>query len=161
MSAMRRVRPFWAVVAAMCVAVVLASVVASVATGMGWEWSHSQQDLWDSRGIIIAQGGVRIWEIRTERVLSGIPLLGRFFYGTPEPAWIPRLSFANGRHELTVPFWTVGAAVLAGAAIAWRRMMRSRLGCCVQCGYTLAGLSGNVCPECGTACELTSKEQSA
>jgi hypothetical protein len=33
---------------------------------------------------------------------------------------------------------------------ARRRRNRRERGCCEECGYSLRGLSGNVCPECGT-----------
>lgn len=32
-----------------------------------------------------------------------------------------------------------------------RRKRRRRLGCCVECGYSLNGLESSVCPECGMA----------
>ena len=30
-----------------------------------------------------------------------------------------------------------------------RRKLRRRVGCCYECGYSLAGLESEVCPECG------------
>jgi uncharacterized membrane protein YsdA (DUF1294 family) len=34
--------------------------------------------------------------------------------------------------------------------VAWRRRRERRAGHCDRCGYSLASLSGGVCPECGT-----------
>ena len=41
--------------------------------------------------------------------------------------------------------WVVPLGVI-GAARRWRR---ERLGMCGACGYSMAGLRGGVCPECG------------
>ncbi len=48
------------------------------------------------------------------------------------------------------------ALVGVGVALMWTIQvvyavfgLRKRVGCCVGCGYSLAGLSGGVCPECG------------
>jgi hypothetical protein len=34
-----------------------------------------------------------------------------------------------------------------------KRRFRRRRGCCLWCGYSLDGLSGGVCPECGEGYE--------
>ncbi len=159
MSAMRRVRPVWAVVAAACAVVVVASVIGSVATGVGW-WTWGSR----SRHALILETTVRTEETRYEVARGGIycgfqsdtrakgtPLLTTLLFAPAPSAWYPWVSRSSGRLEFAVPFWLVGVFGLAGAAIASRRVMRPRPGCCEQCGYNLAGLESGLCPECGTA----------
>lgn len=158
MTSMRRVRPVWARVAAACALVVVASVVGSVATGMGW-WTWGSRN----RHALILDTTVRTEETRYEVDRGGIYCgfqVGTRAKGTPlpttlllaptPPAWYPWILWSSGRFEFAVPFWLVGVIGLVCAAIASRRMMRPRPGSCMQCGYNLAGLSNKICPECGS-----------
>jgi hypothetical protein len=45
----------------------------------------------------------------------------------------------------------VAAAGIAGIAALSRTSRAERRGVCSECGYSLAGLTGRVCPECGRA----------
>ena len=159
MRVMKRVRPVWAVVAAASAVVVLASVAGSVATGMGW-WTWGSRN----RHQLILETTVRTEETRYEVDRGGIYcgfLIGTRARGTPHlatllfaptpTAWFPWVLWSSGRLEFAVPFWLISIFGLVCASAAWRRMMRPRPGCCSQCGYSLAGLESELCPECGTA----------
>jgi hypothetical protein len=50
-----------------------------------------------------------------------------------------------------VVFWTIAPALLVFGYPAWRRLIRRRQGRCPNCGYTLLGAQGIVCPECGAS----------
>lgn len=49
---------------------------------------------------------------------------------------------------LSAVFWLVAAWLVARARRA-KRSLRSALGCCAACGYSLTGLIEPRCPECG------------
>jgi hypothetical protein len=58
---------------------------------------------------------------------------------------------------ITFPYWLpalfLAVPVAAGAVHIRRRRRRARrtrTGLCVSCGYSLAGNTSGVCPECGT-----------
>lgn len=165
MSAMRRVRPVWAVVAAACAVVVVASVVGSVATGMGWwEWqAHAA-----SRPQVLAtcvtryetqwaaeRGGVHFRYRDISPFPLSIPIPPRF---TSLSAWMPRMKFAPGHQEVVVPFWSIGTIAFLGGAFAAQRLRRIDPKACCNCGYDLAGLSSGVCPECGSVCSRQLEE---
>lgn len=158
MSVMRRVRPVWAVVAAACAVVVVASVVGSLLTGIGWwSWGRGQIQSGPQRVdlFVIADGGIRYAQQTQVPVLTGIPIVSNFFRMKAPSAWVPQVSFASGQREVIVPFWTVGAIALIGGVFAWRRSRRPGPGLCAKCRYDLAGLSaGAKCPECGTEVEI-------
>lgn len=62
--------------------------------------------------------------------------------------WIPLVPVFPG-YLLNVLFYA-GILGAAWAAIAWRiRARRRRLGLCVRCRYSVAGLEVDACPECG------------
>ncbi len=51
-----------------------------------------------------------------------------------------------------LPVAVIGALSAGVAASMFGRAHRRRMaGCCVACGYSLAGLASGVCPECGRA----------
>ena len=54
---------------------------------------------------------------------------------------------------LTLVFICAPAALTAAALLCARRPQHTPEGTCVHCGYDLAGLSGGVCPECGSPME--------
>ena len=56
---------------------------------------------------------------------------------------------------LHIPFWLVGAPLVAWGAWVWRR--RPFESGCPACGYDVAGLTGQVCPECGGKVLLSRK----
>ena len=79
------------------------------------------------------------------------------------PDWIIQATRGRSRFDLPIkPIWfgfavnTIFYAVmvwlLALGPFAARRVIRSKRGCCIRCGYDLRGSSGGggeVCPECG------------
>lgn len=48
-----------------------------------------------------------------------------------------------------IPGGFIGLLAMWSWRGVWKRRKLSLLGCCVGCGYSLAGLDGGVCPECG------------
>jgi len=148
---MMRIRPFWAVVAAACAVVVVASVVGSVATGMGWEWSRTHAGGGAIRGIAIARGGIHWHDMQSVPMLGAIPIVGNFFsLHVQSEGWWFKFSMQAKTKEVVVPMWAIG--VLAGSvmAFAWWRATRVKKGHCARCGYDLSGLAaGAMCPECG------------
>ncbi|MBX3403040.1 MAG: hypothetical protein KF699_06460 [Phycisphaeraceae bacterium] len=149
---MRRVRPVWAVVAAASAAVIVASVVGSVATGMGWSWSWTQTGGGSVRGVAVARGGLHWHDSSAVPMLGGIPIIGRFFtLHIESPGWWFRIRASKQQREFVVPMWSIGLAAAAVGVVAWRRSRRETPGFCARCGYDLAGLLAGVCPECGTA----------
>ncbi len=148
---MKRIRPHWAVIAATCAVVVFASVVGSVATGMGWEWSRTRTTGRAVSGVAIARGGMHWHDVSAVPLLGGIPIVGNFFtIRVASPGWWFRASFSQTHKELVVPMWAIG--LLAGGlmVLAWRRGSRVEKGHCARCGYDLKGLAaGAACPECG------------
>jgi hypothetical protein len=78
--------------------------------------------------------------LRRRRLLSGLPLLPRY---ARDPA--------GGGFILVVPLWPVAAASAAAYLWCGRRAaaLKPGPGRCAACGYDLAALRGEVCPECG------------
>lgn len=63
---------------------------------------------------------------------------------------LPRARLSGAVHIVSVPLWAP-ALILGGIGIGARRaayLARDKSKC-FQCGYSLAGLSGGRCPECG------------
>lgn len=153
MTVMRRMRPVWAVVAAACAVVVAASVVGSVATGIGWEWSRTRTTAGSVSGVAVARGGVHWHDASAVPTLGGIPIVGNFFTIRVEsPGWWFRWSTQPKSKEVVVPLWALGVFAGGVMVFAWRRATRVEKGHCARCGYDLKGLAaGAVCPECGAA----------
>lgn len=157
---MKRIRPFWAVVAAASAAVVVASIVVSIANLNGkWNWGRTDRSTIYSGEISIGSrmqtwnvgfGGLRYYRATDRAETRNAKLPPDFFQFRPLPAWIPLLSLGRFSQEVVLPFWTIGAVALAGCVFASRRAMRVKTGHCAKCGYDLNGLSADaVCPECG------------
>lgn len=52
--------------------------------------------------------------------------------------------------QLFVPIWL---PIMIVAFVAWYARPRKRHSdCCESCGYSLRGIKGDVCPECGVGC---------
>lgn len=178
MSAMRRVRPVWAVVATASAVVVVASVVGSVATGMGYGVAERAwvQRYFAANGRFapsyfaygIGRGGFFYLDLPSGAA-STLPTNDPFFVVTEwepyprsdgpfyetrhltTPAWMPVLTLTDTKREVVVPFWTIGLVALIAFLIAWWPLRRQRVGHCTKCNYNLAGLRGDACPECGQA----------
>lgn len=55
------------------------------------------------------------------------------------------------------PLWLPSIALIATGSVAllvgpFRKWVRGRRGCCIECGYSLRGNQSGRCPECGTPC---------
>ena len=59
-------------------------------------------------------------------------------------------SFSIPLVSTTILLLILCAALNVKRYTSWRR---KRAGCCVECGYSLKGLDGGVCPECGEGAE--------
>jgi hypothetical protein len=96
------------------------------------------------------------------------PIMGGLVSIAIVPAWLLGLltevlvhvehaSVTPGRHappELALAWWAAMVCAIAGVwAASARRPRRARAGhpVCWRCGYSLAGLMGPVCPECGAS----------
>lgn len=84
----------------------------------------------------------------------------RFAHQHVHMDWIPKLFVDSDRHshnfDVAIPIWMLALPTLLLTAAAWRldilARRRARVGLCVKCGYSRAGLAaGAVCPECGDA----------
>ena len=58
----------------------------------------------------------------------------------------------SGRTLVCIPLWPIVLLGSIAAPLCWRRWRRlSRIGCCVNCGYSFMNLpAASPCPECGT-----------
>jgi hypothetical protein len=158
MTAMRRVRPVWAIVAAASAVVVLASVVGSVATGMGWHWMRNELTFHFDYGLAVCNGGMYARIKRNDHRYTGLAYtdLTKVLNLPPSSnCWWFQASMQPGFVELIVPLWAVGVVSGTVCVFASRRSRRSQRGHCTKCSYNLAGLRGDVCPECGET--ITSK----
>jgi len=96
-------------------------------------------------------------------------------FGIPKNSWTPQVLTGVGSIARPTPWWSapstgvgymgspgwhrwveIPMVYLAVLMVAWswwlvRGVKRRRwlAGCCVGCGYSLEGLDGGVCPECG------------
>jgi hypothetical protein len=74
--------------------------------------------------------------------------------------WVPR--FYDDRpfaYRFDLPLIYPAVLMLGWSGLLyWNPGRRRRLvaGCCVGCGYSLAGLDGGVCPECGAGADVAS-----
>lgn len=122
-------------------------------------WSFAHPQTWTGPGgqcVALAEGSLRVnWrDSAPVPVLTGIPIVGRFFGSAPAPVpnWWFAFEFKGPSPCVAIPLWApVLCLGLAGAAMRRRRESNRH---CPGCGYDLAGLPGNpdsavCCPECG------------
>jgi len=145
------------------------SVIALVASGF-WHYEYRR---WDDNGFScryfqIARGRVEAGRTDLFRVMdagpahslkyqSDIPLRWRWSSCTSRPVVsFERYWPAQGMcwdWIISIPLWIPAAASAAALVppvyLSMRRKRHGKTGRCVGCGYSLAGLSGDICPECG------------
>lgn len=66
-------------------------------------------------------------------------------------AWGFSLDRSSNSLAISVPNWAPLLATVLPTAYAWHRCRRVPRGHCAKCGYDLAGITNNICPECGNA----------
>ena len=73
-------------------------------------------------------------------------------YSQRVPPLLPKAwALRGGWINVIVPLWPVPAFFLGSAAVWWRvALIEKRRHFCI-CGYALAGLTSDTCPECGRA----------
>jgi hypothetical protein len=107
-----------------------------------------------------------LWDPRAPKWASFVPIRWgcREFSGSI--IWRPAIDHGPGGAKsgketmLYAPLWIPSALLAPLAAFLCYRwyQVRDRPGCCVTCGYNLAGLPNAPCPECGhTAAEKAEK----
>jgi hypothetical protein len=131
--------------------------------GLNWQPSAPQIN----RGLLVARGRARYWRYEYDGLTTGGILAGSWWLIPNDvvehlnlPAPNPRLSlrcFKSERgvwgHGVTIdaPLWPLAVTVIGASAWALRGLRRRAAGCCRGCGYDLAGLTADLCPECGAA----------
>src|SRR5262249_51018352 len=89
----------------------------------------------------------------TAAVLHALSAPGVSITWGAKPAWIggDLIAWAGSPAALA----GLGAAAIAGGVLTWHGatalLARTEPGICDACGYNLAGLGSDVCPECGAA----------
>ncbi len=71
------------------------------------------------------------------------------------PQWDVTLGGTTKRITIDLPLVYLSAILIAWSLWCFKeqRIVQLRVGCCIGCGYSLAGLESDVCPECGEAYE--------
>lgn len=147
------------------------SLIPLVASGF-WHYEYRR---WDGNGfscryLQIARGRIEAGRTDLFRVMdagpahslkyqSDIPLRWRWSSWTSRPVVSFERYWPAPDMEwdwiISIPLWIPAAASAAALAppvfMSLRRRRHLKAGRCVGCGYSLAGLTGDICPECGGA----------
>ncbi len=113
--------------------------------------NSGDEDLYVRRVYAFFDDGTVVFSGDAEFVDEG-PVLGpEYLFRIPG---IVGILLAPGCAMLSIPAWTlitVFVAVPCSLLVfrIWRRRWRTKRGCCVACGYNLAGNTTGRCPECG------------
>jgi len=111
------------------------------------DWAHDRLGFW----------GVGVWSSRASKSL---PMTEPYFFGvnpymgTNAYGGLFSVQYATGVQRGVYFSGLIAGGLLGLCALpAWvgvsKRRLRVRRGCCLGCGYSLEGLTGGVCPECG------------
>jgi hypothetical protein len=155
----RRARDRWRFGLTIVAAIVLVVSAASCMAGVFVHWGSASSVSYDAS---IARGALHlVYSDRSGTVgKAGLPDSGwkgsiAHLGGSPVVEWLPDMN--NGQGALSpswfirVPLWPVLLLLGLGSAWTWWRWLSDPATRCASCGYDLAGLKGDVCPECGTA----------
>jgi hypothetical protein len=110
---------------------------------------------WSGHGQVMVIGGMARWTSSPQLFTRAVSIgpaswRTRWWFTWSRDRSIPTVT-GLGRLQVEVPLWAP-VVVSGGPTLAlWGRWLRrKRGGCCLVCGYDLAGLpEGGVCPECG------------
>lgn len=122
-----------------------------------WSVFHAGARLTQT-GVTISQGAIYIWRVDPYRGWTPPPAGWNTRFesrlGAPVIELLPVVRIgesAGGGNNwyVRLPLWIPTVALLIWCALAWRRARFPRPGLCPRCGYDLAGLPSEQCPECG------------
>jgi hypothetical protein len=152
-----------------------ASVVLFVISGF-WHYEHRR---WDDRGcscryLRVARGRIEMGRTDLFRLVEAGPEQGLQYQPDVPLGWrwsswmeAPKVSLkpywpepdAEWDWIVSIPLWIPAAAatlaLLPATFVRWRSRGRARVNGCPSCGYSLAGLRGDLCPECGRVSPTT------
>lgn len=103
-------------------------------------------------------GGMRwVYPIESASTNPGRPVIdggaGRIPPGANDWTWWFRHDNGPGGLLFDVPLWFPLVLVALPTAFAWYRLWQihsRKPGCCIKCGYDLAGTPSQICPDCGS-----------
>ena len=165
----RRRAKWTGLVATICVA---AAMIASYWYWPSYTWASA---LWSNVWRVqIVPGGFEVFRAdnyeplgtydfiqRYERVLNS--QLARPVANPTTTLLLPKYkgwaSFPSGMRSVSIPFWMPLVLCAVPTVVLFNRDHKPKPGHCAKCRYDLAGLDGDICPECGA--EITATEGSA
>lgn len=96
-----------------------------------------------------------VWEHKTPQNTTHVQSgwrLGALGHNAPSQlAYVMPTDVMLGPCMLNVVFWMTVLTAIYAAKLVMTNLLRRRRGCCTSCGYSLTALTGELCPECGTA----------
>jgi hypothetical protein len=137
---------------------------ACVVVGLAWAGTTWRGLTWTSqnhrRDIILGDGAIDFrqrlsgWTPAQEPFLlpSGWIIID-YAKNARRTIWWPRAGNSRSGKVLVVPFWILFVPIALSAAALWIRDPQYPFGHCRKCGYNLTGNVSGICPECGTAVE--------
>jgi hypothetical protein len=118
-----------------------------------WQASWFVRGPWDV-GLVAGNGDLAVfWSMESQPSVLPVEIQVRRVPDQPGWNWYCWLYHqrVSREHELCIPLWYLVAITAMPSVALWRRSGRRRanVGHCSHCGYSLVGLVGDRCPECG------------